>query len=702
MDPTFQVFKAVAGALLLGGASVQAAQVVSAEYFIGNDPGAGSATAIALADTATLATGFSQASLSLSGRAPGTYTIGIRVKDDQGRWSNPALRRFTLSAGAYQLAGGLDRNGAASQGTTTNSFTGSGHFAGGANAEYFIGSDPGAGSATAIALADTATLATGFSQASLSLSGRAPGTYTIGIRVKDDQGRWSNPALRRFTMKGSAILAQTVAEIASGVNEVESTPRPQIWIISPSKYYADAMFQVTIGGKVLQIQRRPEETLRSFMLRLQQAISGDASLGQMVVAEMLGVTTLRITNKLDGVSPTNWVSVSAGLTAKIEQVGDLGTAGRKIVAIEYFSDIDPGEGNGHPISLSRSITSHEGEFDPIAIDIEAIKSGNHRIGVRFKNAAGRWGAANFRGYGSFLLFGVADITPPVITLTGSSNMNLPFGQNFLEPGFTATDNIDGILSGRVVSIGTVNRFIPGIQKIKYTVVDSSGNLATVTRQINVLDATPPVFTGDSLQAFVTPPVTTDIYRGLSAQDAEIGSLSHRISLVSGSVNWGQAGSYLLVFEVSDTAGNTSRFNRTITLTTNATRYPTFNSWMAGRSQGLAFTAAELQTDFDADHDGLTNGMEWSADTDPFDAFSKLEMDFARVAAGLTFQWACNQRINYWIDSSSNLENWSRYSQEVNTDQGNYFALDVPISANSPNGFFRLSCKPRQPVVTGNP
>jgi hypothetical protein len=570
------------------------------------------------------------------------------------------------------------------------------------SAEYFIGNDPGAGNATAMALADTATLATGFSQASLSLSGRTPGTYPIGIRVKDDQGRWSNPAIRRFTMKGSAILAQTVAEITSGVKEMESAPRPQIWIISPSKYYADAMFQVTIGGKVLQIQRRPEETLRSFMLRLQQAISGDASLGQMVAAEMIGVTTLRITGKLDGASPSNWVSVSTGLTAKIEQVGDLGTAGRKIVAIEYFSDIDPGEGMGHPISLSRSIPSHEGEFSPISIDIEAIKSGNHRIGVRFKNAAGRWGATNFRGYGSFLLFGVEDITPPVITLTGSSNMNLPFGQNFEEPGFTATDNIDGVLSGRVVSIGSVNRFIPGTQKIKYTVVDSSGNLATVSRQINVLDATRPVFTGDSLQAFVTPPATADIYRGLSAQDAEIGSLSHRISLVSGSVNWGQAGSYLLVFEVSDTAGNTSRFNRTITLTSNATRYPTFNSWMAGRSQGLAFTAAELEANFDADHDGLTNAMEWSADTDPFDEFSKLEMDFSAAPAGLTFQWAGNQRINYWIGSSSDLENWSPYSQEVNTDLGNYFTMDVPIPPNSQNGFFRLSCKPRQPIMTGNP
>ena len=77
MDPKLQVFKAVAGALLLGCGCMQAAQVVSAEYFIDSDPGAGSGTAMVLADTASLATGFNSVSLSLSGRTPGTYSIGI-------------------------------------------------------------------------------------------------------------------------------------------------------------------------------------------------------------------------------------------------------------------------------------------------------------------------------------------------------------------------------------------------------------------------------------------------------------------------------------------------------------------------------------------------------------------------------------------------------------------------------------------------
>jgi hypothetical protein len=234
------------------------------------------------------------------------------------------------------------------------------------------------------------------------------------------------------------------------------------------------------------------------------------------------------------------------------------------------------------------------------------------------------------------------------------------------------------------------------------VVDSSGNLVSGAREIHVLDESDPVFTGDSPLVFNDPPAMTELYRGLGAEDPEIGSLSHLIHLISGSVNWAQAGSYALVFEVSDTAGNTRRFTRTITLSATAIGYPAFNSWIACRSQGLAFTSADLATHSDPDSDGLTNLMEWSADTDPFDAFSKLKMDFSRDSAGFTFQWSCNQRVNYWLDSSTDLENWAPYSQEVNTDEGTNFALDVPIPANSQSGFFQLSCKPRQPIMTVSP
>ena len=250
--------------------------------------------------------------------------------------------------------------------------------------------------------------------------------------------------------------------------------------------------------------------------------------------------------------------------------------------------------------------------------------------------------------------------------------------------------------------GAVNPHILGVQAITYTVADSSGNVTSVTRQVEVLDDSAPVFTGDSLLAFNAPPSTTDVYKGLGAQDAELGSLAHRIRLVSGSVNWAVAGSYALEFEVSDMVGNTSRLTRIVTLSANATKYPTFSSWILGRSEGLAFSAQELNANSDPDGDGLTNSMEWLSDTDPFDEHSKLKMDLFRETDSLVFQWSCNQRIGYWIDHSPDLKNWSEYSQEVNADQGTQFALDVPILKNTKNVFFRLSCKPRMPIISEDP
>ena len=673
-----------------------------AEYFVGNDPGEGRGTALVLADRDSLATGFEQASLSLAGLAPGTYSIGLRVKDDEGRWSNPAIRRFTLGDGDFELAGGLDREGDATQGMDGNGAGGVGSFAGGAHAEYFVGNDPGEGRGTALVLADRDSLATGFEQASLSLEDLAPGTYSIGLRVKDDEGRWSNPAIRRLTIQDMTLIAQTEAGLSGGTNSPSGEPQAQVWSLSPRKYFSVGVHQISIAGKILEIERRSEEPLRSFMLRLQQAISGDAFLMQRVVAELAGPNELVITNRRNGVSPADWVSVSSGLTVKVLRPGDLGSAGREIVAAEYFTDIDPGEGRGTPIPLAERSTGHQREFDSLSVNISELRSGHHRVGVRFKNAAGRWGAPVFRGYGSFSLFGDPDLSAPVITLAGADPLHLPFGEPFLEPGYSAADDRDGNLSANVVVTGAINPFIPGLQRVLYSVVDGSGNLTTRARQVVVVDETNPEFSGESQLVFHSPPATTDLYRGLRATDAELGSLSHGIRLVSGKVDWAVAGTYPLLFEVSDTAGNTSRFTRSVTLAEAATLYPNFPSWIAGRATGLGFSSMDLAADADPDQDGFTNVMEWSSDTDPFDEFSRLEMDSTRGLAGLTFEWEGNQRINYRIDTSRDLQIWEPYSQEVNTDKGAYFTLDVPIPIAPSSAFFRLFSQPRLPIMPEEP
>jgi hypothetical protein len=91
--------------LLIGSWQCDAAVITQAEYFIGNDPGVGQGTAITLTDTQSLGSALNQVSVSLSGRAPGTYTVGIRVKDDQNRWSHSAVISHCY---ANHLAGAIE------------------------------------------------------------------------------------------------------------------------------------------------------------------------------------------------------------------------------------------------------------------------------------------------------------------------------------------------------------------------------------------------------------------------------------------------------------------------------------------------------------------------------------------------------------------------------------------------------------------
>ena len=78
--------------------------------------------------------------------------------------------------------------------------------------------------------------------------------------------------------------------------------------------------------------------------------------------------------------------------------------------------------------------------------------------------------------------------PPIITLTGSSTINIILGDNFIDPGATAKDNTDGDLTSSITASGTVDVFSAGTYTIVYSVFDSVGNLTTETRTIIVREA----------------------------------------------------------------------------------------------------------------------------------------------------------------------------------------------------------------------
>jgi hypothetical protein len=88
-----------------------------------------------------------------------------------------------------------------------------------------------------------------------------------------------------------------------------------------------------------------------------------------------------------------------------------------------------------------------------------------------------------------------DTTPPVITLNGSTTMNIVQGASYIESGASCMDNRDS--SCTVVVTGSVNTAVVGNYTITYRATDAAGNVSTADRTVNVTlapDTTPPVIT----------------------------------------------------------------------------------------------------------------------------------------------------------------------------------------------------------------
>ena len=84
-----------------------------------------------------------------------------------------------------------------------------------------------------------------------------------------------------------------------------------------------------------------------------------------------------------------------------------------------------------------------------------------------------------------------DITAPVLSLIGSSQISIVVGDVYVEQGATAVDDIDGDITSSIVVTGTVDTSLVGSYGINYTVTDVSGNSTTVTRIVDVVESISP-------------------------------------------------------------------------------------------------------------------------------------------------------------------------------------------------------------------
>jgi len=85
----------------------------------------------------------------------------------------------------------------------------------------------------------------------------------------------------------------------------------------------------------------------------------------------------------------------------------------------------------------------------------------------------------------------ADTVPPEIVLLGSATVTIVVGAAYTDAGASATDNIDGDISDRIVVDNPVDTSQLGTYTITYSVADLAGNAAVATRTVIVQASAPP-------------------------------------------------------------------------------------------------------------------------------------------------------------------------------------------------------------------
>lgn len=158
---------------------------------------------------------------------------------------------------------------------------------------------------------------------------------------------------------------------------------------------------------------------------------------------------------------------------------------------------------------------------------------------------------------------IPDTTAPVISIIGDNPLSINKDSTYEELGATAIDDVDVTVT--TISTGVVDTSIVGTYTVTYTATDSAGNIATMTRIVNVIDlnipdTTPPVITlnGNETEVIAVNSVYNDL--GATASDVIDGVVN--VSVVS-TVNTVVVGIYTVTYSATDNSSNTSTKIRTV-------------------------------------------------------------------------------------------------------------------------------------------
>ncbi|MDA3840341.1 MAG: DUF5011 domain-containing protein [Patescibacteria group bacterium] len=150
-----------------------------------------------------------------------------------------------------------------------------------------------------------------------------------------------------------------------------------------------------------------------------------------------------------------------------------------------------------------------GDLDIITLNFDSIADGQSDIifadqGIFTLMTDSNYDPIDANWNNGSVVVEVPDTTAPVITLIGSSAIELTVGDDYDDAGATALDDIDGDITTNIVTINTVDTNTADTYIILYNVSDAASNLATEVARTVVVEEAPIVDTTDPDRSAASP------------------------------------------------------------------------------------------------------------------------------------------------------------------------------------------------------
>jgi hypothetical protein len=461
-------------------------QINAAEYFIDNDPGVGSGTALSTGSTADSVS--FNAPISISALSQGFHILGIRTHNTSGLWSLTEARSFYI----YNQPANLNLQVTA--------------------AEYFYDTDPGVGQATRLnvgASADSISF-----NANVSASALTPGFHIMGLRTKDSLGHWAITEARPFyiyPMAPNLNRQITAAEFFFDADPGVGAAIPlNVGGIADSVSFNPNINTnaLTSGFHILGIRTKDSlghwsaTEARPFYI---YPITPNLNL-QITAAEYFfdtdpgagAATVISVGTAADSISSNSNISASA-LTSGFHIMGlrtkdSLGhwsiTEARpfyiyplapnpnlQITSAEYFFDTDPGVGSGSVIAIGAPADSVAFNYGSTNI---ALSNGPHIMVVRTQDSLGHWSINEARNF----MVGLCSLSASV---AAAGDTNICQGNSVTLSTSSATPNLtyQWLNGGNILSGDTNANVAANISGMYYAVVTDSVGCMDTTNAIAV-------------------------------------------------------------------------------------------------------------------------------------------------------------------------------------------------------------------------